>query len=127
MTDAARAQQIMSQVESVLSAEKHLLLSGQVHRVVELSEEKVQAMTAFESLLQEAGQMLRAETIQARLRGIVQAASENSIHFRAVQNGLQNMVTRLGRVSQDSYVGAYQSNGLQTPFSNATGTYLKKA
>ncbi|WP_290497152.1 hypothetical protein [Hyphomonas sp. UBA4494] len=127
MTDAARAQQIMSQVESVLSAEKHLLLSGQVHRVVELSEEKVQAMTAFESLLQEAGQMLRAETIQARLRGIVQAASENSIHFRAVQNGLQNMATRLGRVSQDSYVGAYQSNGLQTPFSNATGNYLKKA
>ncbi|HCX08989.1 MAG TPA: hypothetical protein DHU81_01220 [Hyphomonas sp.] len=127
MTDAARAQQIMSQVESVLSAEKHLLLSGQVHRVVELSEEKVQAMTAFESLLQEAGQMLRAETIQARLRGIVQAASENSIHFRAVQNGLQNMVTRLGRVSQDSYVGAYQSNGLQTPFSNATMNYLKKA
>ena len=127
MTDAARAQQIMSQVESVLSAEKHLLLSGQVHRVVELSEEKVQAMTAFESLLQEAGQMLRAETIQARLRGIVQAASENSIHFRAVQNGLQNMVTRLGRVSQDFYVGAYQSNGLQTPFSNATGNYLKKA
>ena len=127
MTDAARAQQIMSQVESVLSAEKHLLLSGQVHRVVELSEEKVQAMTAFESLLQEAGQMLRAETIQARLRGIVQAASENSIHFRDVQNGLQNMVTRLGRVSQDSYVGAYQSNGLQTPFSNATGNYLKKA
>ena len=127
MTDAARAQQIMSQVESVLSAEKHLLLSCQVHRVVELSEEKVQAMTAFESLLQEAGQMLRAETIQARLRGIVQAASENSIHFRAVQNGLQNMVTRLGRVSQDSYVGAYQSNGLQTPFSNATGNYLKKA
>lgn len=127
MTDAARAQQIMSQVESVLSAEKHLLLSGQVHRVVELSEEKVQAMTALESLLQEAGQMLRAETIQARLRGIVQAASENSIHFRAVQNGLQNMVTRLGRVSQDSYVGAYQSNGLQTPFSNATGNYLKKA
>ena len=127
MTDAARAQQIMSQVESVLSAEKHLLLSGQVHRVVELSEEKVQAMTAFESLLQEAGQMLRAETIQARLRGIVQAASENSIHFRAVQNGLQNMVTRLGRGSQDSYVGAYQSNGLQTPFSNATGNYLKKA
>ncbi|RCL90123.1 hypothetical protein [Hyphomonas sp.] len=127
MTDAARARQIMSQVESVLSAEKHLLLSGQVHRVVELSEEKVQAMTAFESLLQEAGQMLRAETIQARLRGIVQAASENSIHFRAVQNGLQNMVTRLGRVSQDSYVGAYQSNGLQTPFSNATGNYLKKA
>ena len=127
MTDAARAQQIMSQVESVLSAEKHLLLSGQVHRVVELSEEKVQAMTAFESLLQEAGQMLRAETIQARLRGIVQAARENSIHFRAVQNGLQNMVTRLGRVSQDSYVGAYQSNGLQTPFSNATGNYLKKA
>ena len=127
MSDAARAQQIMSQVESVLSAEKHLLLSGQVHRVVELSEEKVQAMTAFESLLQEAGQMLRAETIQARLRGIVQAASENSIHFRAVQNGLQNMVTRLGRVSQDSYVGAYQSNGLQTPFSNATGNYLKKA
>ncbi|QSR23882.1 hypothetical protein [Hyphomonas sp. KY3] len=127
MTDAARAQQIMSQVESVLSAEKHLLLSGQVHRVVELSEEKVQAMTAFESLLQESGQMLRAETIQARLRGIVQAASENSIHFRAVQNGLQNMVTRLGRVSQDSYVGAYQSNGLQTPFSNATGNYLKKA
>lgn len=127
MTDAARAQQIMSQVESVLSAEKHLLLSGQVHRVVELSEEKVQAMTAFESLLQEAGQMLRAETIQARLRGIVQAASENSIHFRAVQNGLQNMVARLGRVSQDSYVGAYQSNGLQTPFSNATGNYLKKA
>ena len=127
MTDAARAQQIMSQVESVLSAEKHHLLSGQVLRVVELSEEKVQAMTAFESLLQEAGQMLRAETIQARLRGIVQAASENSIHFRAVQNGLQNMVTRLGRVSQDSYVGAYQSNGLQTPFSNATGNYLKKA
>ena len=127
MTDAARAQQIMSQVESVLSAEKHLLLSGQVHRVVELSEEKVQAMATFESLRQEAGQMLRAETIQARLRGIVQAASENSIHFRAVQNGLQNMVTRLGRVSQDSYVGAYQSNGLQTPFSNATGNYLKKA
>ena len=127
MTDAARAQHIMSQVESVLSAEKHLLLSGQVHRVVELSEEKVQAMTAFESLLQEAGQMLRAETLQARLRGIVQAASENSTHFRAVQNGLQNMVTRLGRVSQDSYVGAYQSNGLQTPFSNATGNYLKKA
>ena len=127
MTDAARAQHIMSQVESVLSAEKHLLLSGQVHRVVELSEEKVQAMAAFESLLQEAGQMLRAETLQARLRGIVQAASENSTHFRAVQNGLQNMVTRLGSVSQDSYVGAYQSNGLQTPFSNATGNYLKKA
>ena len=34
MTDAARAQHIMSQVESVLSDEKHLLLSGQVHRVV---------------------------------------------------------------------------------------------
>jgi flagellar biosynthesis/type III secretory pathway chaperone len=127
MTDTARALQIFSQVESVLSAEKHLLLSGQVHRVVELAEEKVQAMAAFDSLLQEAAHMLRAESLQSRLKGIIQAASENSAHFRAVQNGLQSIVTRLGRVSQDSYVGAYQSNGLQTPFTKATGNYLKKA
>ncbi|MEH6742011.1 hypothetical protein [Hyphomonas sp.] len=127
MTDHTHARHIMSQVESVLSAEKHLLLSGQVHRVAELAEEKVQAMEAFDSLLREAGHLLRAENFQQRLKGIIQAAGENSIHFRAVQNGLQNIVSRLGRVSQDSYVGAYQSNGLQTPFTKATGNYLKKA
>ncbi|MEQ3648321.1 hypothetical protein [Hyphomonas sp.] len=127
MTDTTHAQHIMSQVESVLSAEKHLLLSGQVHRVAELAEEKVQAMEAFDSLLRDEGHMLRAENFQKRVKGIIQAAAENSIHFRAVQNGLQNIVSRLGRVSQDSYVGAYQSNGLQTPFTKATGNYLKKA
>ena len=97
MTDTPHAQHIMSQVESVLSAEKHLLLSGQVHRVAELAEEKVQAMEAFDSLLRDAGHLLRAENFQQRLKGIIQAAAENSIHFRAVQNGLQNIVSRLGR------------------------------
>lgn len=127
MTDATRVQQVMDQVESVLMAEKSLLLSGQVHRVAELSEEKAQVMEAFNAILQDAGHLVRAQPLQHRLKGIAEAAEENAVHFRAVRNGLESIMSRLGRVTQDSYVGAYQSNGGQTPFTKATGNYLKRA
>tara|TARA_R100000365_G_C2748660_1_gene81082 strand:+ start:9638 stop:9967 length:330 start_codon:yes stop_codon:yes gene_type:complete len=107
--------------------EKQLLVSGQAHRLAEMSHEKVAAMNAFDGLLQTGGEYLRQASIKRQVEGIVGVARENAVHFLAVQNGLQSILKRIGNVSQDSYVGAYQSNGGHTPFTLATGGYSKKA
>ena len=127
MTNTYNAQHVLDRVESVLMAEKQLLLSGQAHRLAEMSHEKVAAMNAFDGLLQAGGDHLRQASIKRQVEGIVGVAKENAVHFLAVQNGLQSILKRIGNASQDSYVGAYQSNGGQTPFTHATGGYSKKA
>ena len=127
MTDGQSAEEILVRIETVLVEERQLLLSGRVHDMAGLIGEKTGAMEAFDALLRESGTLIRRDTFQARLKGVVQTAKENAQHFQAVQNGLRNVMNRLGRVTQDSYVGAYQSNGLQTPFTKATGNYFKKA
>ncbi|KCZ52190.1 hypothetical protein [Hyphomonas pacifica] len=127
MTDTINAQDILDQVETVLMAERQLLVSGQAHRLAEMSQEKIAAMNAFDGLLQNGIDYLREVPIRHQIEGIVGMARENAIHFLAVQNGLQSILTRVGNASQESYVGAYQSNGGQTPFTHATGGYSRKA
>ena len=127
MSEIVAAEAALSRLETVLATERVALMSGQVHQIAELMSEKMEATQAVDALISSEHPALGRERIRTRLRGITAAAIENAQHFRAAQNGLRSLAARIGNMAQDSYVGAYSSNGLQTPFTKATGNYLKKA
>jgi len=127
MTEAVEIDSALTRLESVLATERVALMSGQIHRIGDLMSEKMEATQAVDALVARRHPGLKSDRARFRLQGVVNAAKENALHFKAAQNGLRSLAARVGNFTQDSYVGAYNSNGLQTPFSKATGNYLKKA
>ena len=118
--------QTMDRLEQVLAAERQCLAMGQVHVIAELTAEKADAMQALDRLMRERPASSSGPEIGPRLKRIVRAAQENAQHFGAVQQGLRKLTERVSGATQDAYVGAYQANGLQNPFTKATGNYQKK-
>lgn len=80
--------------------------------------------------LETAMQALPAETdrssIERELRVINQLSRQNEVHFRALQNGLQSLVSRIGSYRSDASTGAYDQSGANVSFQRGTGGYIVK-
>lgn len=119
-------EQALGALEDILGQEKQLLLSGRAKETVELVGAKMSALEVIDAAAIRAAPSSLSDTQKRRVETIKRMASENAAHFAAVRNGVQNLIQRVGRVTSDSFVGAYGAGGSQTPFTHATGGYLKK-
>ncbi|GGB75870.1 MULTISPECIES: hypothetical protein [Henriciella] len=127
MSTPEAAGNILDHLQSVLEAEHQALLAGQAGTAASLLEQKMKAMSAFDTLLQQPELIRALPDYSARMERIISLASENAGHFNAVRNGVNSAISRLGSSAGNSYVGAYQANGAQTAFTKAVGGYEKKA
>lgn len=117
----------VTDLRDVLEAERAALISGHAREAVALMDRKMQALKAFDAIVEGAGSMPANSGLRADIEDIVGLARENASHFAAVRNGMNNAVTRLNSMSDTSYVGSYNANGARTPFPKASGGYVKKA
>ncbi|MEQ9316087.1 MAG: hypothetical protein RLN72_09545 [Henriciella sp.] len=127
MSTMEHAGETLDVLQSILESERDALLVGQAGTAAALLPEKMDAMKAFEDLLNRPEVIRTLPNYNERMERIIALASENASHFTAVRNGVTSALSRLGSASGNSYVGAYQANGSQTAFSKATGGYEKKA
>ena len=117
---------IVANLKDVLLSERTLLRSGQVHDVVALSGEKLQAVEAFESMLAMNPPVGLSSSDRQGVREIVEMAKQNAIILESVRNGLRSAATRLENLDGGATVGAYDRYGASLPFSGATGGYVKR-
>jgi lambda repressor-like predicted transcriptional regulator len=120
-------QKEIARLKDVLAEEKQYLLSGRVGDVAALMNIKLSAIGE----LDQAFGTLEAGDIPADFRmdmqDIAQLARENSVHFEAIQNGLQRAIRRLESLHADAHVGSYAQDGTRMAFTEVTGRFLKKA
>lgn len=123
----AQISEEITRLKDVLEQERHYLLSGQPLETATLMEAKLAAMDGLER----AFGSLEPDDIPSLYRrdmaGIVQAAKENAVHFEAVQNGLQQAISRMKSLHASAYVGSYTQTGSKVAFTEVTGQFLKKA
>ena len=113
----------IDRLKNILAEEREMLLAGMAHEAAGLVSEKMAALEAFDAMLGPGS----AAAYQRDIEAVIGMAKENAAHFSAVRNGLASAISRLGNLSDDSYVGAYGQGGQRTAFTKASGGYLKKA
>lgn len=113
-------------LESVLTRERDLLMTGRARETAELVGEKVSALQVFDDLVVNRSSGTLKDGLRRRVETVIGLAKENEQHFTAVRNGLRSAISRIETMTDGAYVGAYNVAGGQTPFRNATGGYVKK-
>ncbi|MCZ4297438.1 hypothetical protein [Henriciella marina] len=127
MTVQADPDAILSNLLELLEAEHEALKAGQAGEASRLLQPKMEAMQAFDALVEDPTRLRGVADVKVRMERIVRLATENANLFSAVRNGVGQAVTRVSDSSAQSYVGAYTAAGEKTAFSKATGGYAKKA
>lgn len=118
---------VLSNLLGLLEAEHDALKAGQASKASSLLQPKMEAMQAFDLLVEDPARLRGVPDVKIRMERIVRLATENANLFSAVRNGVGQAVTRVSDSSAQSYVGAYTAAGEKTAFSKATGGYAKKA
>lgn len=118
---------VLSNLLELLEAEYDALKAGQASKASSLLQPKMEAMQAFDLLVEDPARLRGVPDVKIRMERIVRLATENANLFSAVRNGVGQAVTRVSDSSAQSYVGAYTAAGEKTAFSKATGGYAKKA
>jgi hypothetical protein len=118
---------VLSNLLELLEAEHDALKAGQASKASSLLQPKMEAMQAFDLLVEDPARLRGVPDVKIRMERIVRLATENENLFSAVRNGVGQAVTRVSDSSAQSYVGAYTAAGEKTAFSKATGGYAKKA
>lgn len=127
MVDQIAPEQVLTDLISILEAEHEALLAGQAGTAAGLLKSKMEAMKAFDALMENPANLRSVPGAQSLMARVVSLSSENAQLFSAVRNGLSSAISRVGAAPGHSYVGAYTQNGGKTAFSKATGGYAKKA
>ncbi|MFN7101293.1 MAG: hypothetical protein ACK4N1_01590 [Pseudorhizobium sp.] len=120
-------QQIFAALSDVLERERDLLQTGRAAEAAGLIEEKLAALQNFEALVE--SRRLGGASLETRraIERIIQMAEENASHMEAIRNGIRRAIQRLERLNTGAQVGSYGRGGAQLSFSNATGTFSRKA
>lgn len=127
MTVQADPDTVLSNLLGLLEAEHEALKAGQAGKASGLLQPKMEAMQAFDALVEDPARLRGATDVKVRMERIVRLATENANLFSAVRNGVGQAVSRVSDSTAQSYVGAYTAAGEKTAFSKATGGYAKKA
>lgn len=120
-------QRVITALMDILEREQVLLKSGRAAEVAELIGEKMIALQNFEQFLQIGGLRAVAPETRRGIERIIRTAEENAAHMDAVRNGVRHALTRLESLNTDAQVGSYGRGGAQLSFSNATGSFSRKA
>lgn len=120
-------QRVIAALMNILEREQVLLKSGRAAEVAELIGEKMIALQNFEEFLQTGGLRAVAPETRRGIEQIIQTAEENAVHMDAVRNGVRHALTRLESLNTGAQVGSYGRGGAQLSFSNATGSFSRKA
>ena len=94
-------------LRSILEAERELLMAGNAAGTIDLMDDKLEAMKAFEGFVASGEGESFSQEDRAAIESVIQMATENAAHFEAIRNGLESIISRLGQLDSDSYVGAY--------------------
>ena len=127
MAETATTQKTLTDLLDILQEEHQALLAGQDGTAGALLKPKMEAMKAFDTLMENPANLRGIPGVQDLMQRIVSLSSENAALFSAVRNGLNAAVTRVGASASTAYVGAYTQSGEKTAFSKAVGGYAKKA
>lgn len=127
MAETVTTQQTLTDLLDILQEEHQALLAGQAGTAGALLKPKMEAMKAFDTLMENPANLRGIPGIQDLMQRIVSLSSENAALFSAVRNGLNAAVTRVSASASTAYVGAYTQSGEKTAFSKAVGGYAKKA
>lgn len=127
MAETATTQKTLTDLLDILQEEHQALLAGQAGTAGALLKPKMEAMKAFDTLMENPANLRGIPGVQDLMQRIVSLSSENAALFSAVRNGLNAAVTRVGASASTAYVGAYTQSGEKTAFSKAVGGYAKKA
>jgi hypothetical protein len=111
----------------LLEEERELLQSGRLAEAAQLIDAKMEALEAFEGFIALGG--LSSASLEKRKAAarIVQLAEENAAHMSAIRNGLRHAISRLEGLNAAAHVGSYGRGGAQLSFTNATGTFNRRA
>lgn len=120
-------QRVIAALTDILDREQTLLKSGRAAEVAELIGEKMIALQNFEEFLDSGRLRTAAPETRRGIERIIQTAEENAAHMEAVRNGVRHALNRLERLNTDAQVGSYGRGGAQLSFSNATGSFSRKA
>ncbi len=118
---------VFSRLADILDEERDLLLSGRAAEVASLIEEKMEALRDFENLLESPGIAGASMETRRAAETIIKMAEENAAHLEAIRNGLRHAISRIERLNASAHVGSYGQGGAQLSFTNATGTFSRKA
>lgn len=127
MSDQMPARDVLTGLLDILEAEHDALLAGQAGTAGALLKPKMEAMKAFDTLMENPASLRPIPGVQTLMQRIVALSSENASLFSAVRNGLDAAITRVGSSATNAYVGAYTQSGGKTAFTKAVGGYAKKA
>lgn len=119
--------EVFARLADILEHERELLQAGRAPEIAELIQEKLDALQAFESLIESGSLAAASGRKRQMVEYILQLAEENSAHMQAVRNGLRHAITRLEGLNTSAHVGSYQKGGGQMSFTNATGIFNRKA
>ncbi|WP_291205237.1 hypothetical protein [Hyphomonas sp.] len=125
--NTAMTDPVFVRLADVLEHERELLLTGQAAGAAALIEEKMMALQDFESLLQSTDVAAAPFGVRRAIEAIIQLAEENAAHMEAIRNGIRHAVNRLEAISSSAHVGSYRFDGAQMSFTNAIGSFNKKA
>jgi len=111
----------------LLEEERELLQTGRAAEAAQLVEEKMAALQAFELAIESGGLATASYQKRQAAERIVQLAEENAAHMAAIRNGLRHAISRLESLNASAQVGSYGRGGTQLSFTNATGTFNRRA
>lgn len=116
-----------ARLADLLDYERELLMSGRAAEVASLVEEKMEALQDFELALETISLSSASSATRRAVEQIIQLAEENAAHLEAIRNGIRHAIRRLEAVNTSAQVGSYGQGGAQLSFTNATGSFSKKA
>jgi hypothetical protein len=111
----------------LLEEERELLQSGRPAEAAQLVDAKMEALEAFEGFIAHGGLSNASAEKRRAAEKIVQLAEENAAHMSAIRNGLRHAISRLENLNAAAHVGSYGRGGAQLSFTNATGTFNRRA
>ena len=117
---------VLDDLKALFEAEKSLLTSGRAKDAAGLIEPKREAMAEFEQVLAQSAANENIAPYRSQIEQVVSMGMENAILLQAVRNGVNSIVARLRGLDTAAYVGSYNMQGRAMPFSQATGSYVKK-
>ena len=111
----------------LLEEERELLQSGRPAEAAQLVDAKMEALQAFEGFIAHGGMTSASLEKRRAAEKIVLLAEENAAHMSAIRNGLRHAISRLENLNAAAHVGSYGRGGAQLSFTNATGTFNRRA
>ncbi len=120
-------QQIFAALSDILELERDLLRSGRAAEAAALIEDKLIALQNFEAVVE--SRRLGGASLETRraIERIIQMAEENASHMEAIRHGIRRAIQRLESLNTNAQVGSYGRGGARLSFSNATGSFSRKA